>query len=184
MRETTKLHFFAARDGRRSPTVTASFHRILHEWGVRVVHDPAPQYTGGGVEALVDGLRGARDWRTGSWQGYRDSDFVAVVDLGEVQRIANAGASFLQDVRSWIWMPKQVEVEVSKDGTTFANVGVVDHTIAENSNDVLLADLVVEFDAVEARYVRITASNYGTIPSWHPGAGEGAWIFVDEIIIR
>ena len=37
---------------------------------------------------------------------------------------------------------------------------------------------------VEARYVRVIARNYGTIPDWHPGRGDGAFIFVDEILIE
>ena len=36
----------------------------------------------------------------------------------------------------------------------------------------------------EARYVRITAVNFGKIPAWHPGYGGYAWIFADEIIIE
>jgi hypothetical protein len=35
----------------------------------------------------------------------------------------------------------------------------------------------------KARYVRVHAYNLGKVPSWHPGAGGDAWIFVDEIFI-
>ena len=31
------------------------------------------------------------------------------------------------------------------------------------------------------RYVRVVAKNYGIIPSGKPGAGNPAWLFVDEI---
>jgi hypothetical protein len=30
----------------------------------------------------------------------------------------------------------------------------------------------------------VKAKNYGKIPAWHPGAGDNAYIFVDEIIIE
>ena len=36
----------------------------------------------------------------------------------------------------------------------------------------------------QARYVRATARNIGVCPDWHPGAGEKAWIFADELIIE
>ncbi len=36
----------------------------------------------------------------------------------------------------------------------------------------------------EARYIKIKATNYGILPSWHPGAGNKAWIFCDEIFIK
>jgi hypothetical protein len=34
------------------------------------------------------------------------------------------------------------------------------------------------------RALRFRALNYGTIPDWHPGAGDEAFIFVDELIVR
>ena len=37
--------------------------------------------------------------------------------------------------------------------------------------------------STSARYVKVFARNYGTIPQWHPGAGYPAFIFVDEITI-
>ena len=37
---------------------------------------------------------------------------------------------------------------------------------------------------VHGRYVRVHAYNLGKIPSWHPGAGGDAYIFVDEILVN
>jgi hypothetical protein len=45
-------------------------------------------------------------------------------------------------------------------------------------------DYTKEISPVTARYVRVHAYNLGKIPSWHPGAGGDAFIFVDEIIIQ
>jgi len=36
----------------------------------------------------------------------------------------------------------------------------------------------------KARFVRVRASNFGTIPEWHPGAGYPAFIFIDEITVN
>jgi len=35
-----------------------------------------------------------------------------------------------------------------------------------------------------ARYIRIHAHNRGVCPAWHPGAGEKAWIFLDELGVQ
>lgn len=184
LRESARVRFFAETDASRSPIVTAMFHRLPQDWRIRVVHEPAPQYSGGGVDALIDGLRGAQDWRTGSWQGYRDTDFVAVIDLGRTQRITQAGGSFLQDVGSWIWMPSEVVIAVSADGERFDDVGRIANMVADDTYGVLRQNLVVDVADVEARYVRVVARNYGTIPDWHPGHGERAWIFIDEVVLR
>ncbi|MEZ4985307.1 MAG: hypothetical protein R2795_09775 [Saprospiraceae bacterium] len=37
--------------------------------------------------------------------------------------------------------------------------------------------------AIPARYLRITATNYGIIPSGRQGAGNAAWLFVDEVVV-
>ena len=36
----------------------------------------------------------------------------------------------------------------------------------------------------EIRYIKVHAKSMGTIPEWHDGAGEAAWIFVDEIVFK
>jgi len=37
---------------------------------------------------------------------------------------------------------------------------------------------------VSARYVKVKAKNFGTLPNWHQGAGGDAFIFIDEITIK
>lgn len=181
--ETTHLRFVAVDGDRSSPVVSSRFHRIPHDWSVQVRSVPNPQYTAGGPDALIDGRFGPEDWRTGKWQGYQDQDFVATVDLGEVVELEAVGASFLQDMRSWIWMPTRVRFSVSDDGEDFVAVGSVGHTVPDDVDAVFLERLLLDVDT-RARYVRVHAENYGTIPAWHPGAGGEAFIFVDEILVE
>ena len=35
-----------------------------------------------------------------------------------------------------------------------------------------------------ARYIRLKAKNYGTLPKEHPAAGSKSWLFIDEFIIQ
>jgi hypothetical protein len=184
LRESATLRFCAERGGSRSPTVEASFHRIPHDWTVEVSTPPNAQYTAGGPLALVDGLRGGENWRTGGWQGYQYADFEATVDLGEHRPVRRAGAGFLQDVRSWIWMPAELVVAVSDDGERFREVARLSSGVPDTLRGVVRRDLVADLEAVEARFLRLLARSYGTIPDWHPGRGDGAFLFVDEIIVE
>jgi predicted alpha-1,2-mannosidase len=181
--ESTRLLFVAEREGRRSPVVESYLHRIPNEWTIDVRSIPNPQYTAGGPPALIDGLRGDRNWRTGGWQGYQYTDFEATVDLGSERPLHRLGASFLQDAKSWIWMPSEVLLSVSSDGTDFREVARLTGDVADDAQGSILRDWVTEVEGVEARYVRVFARNYGTIPEWHPGRGDGAFIFIDEILI-
>jgi hypothetical protein len=184
LHESSRVRFFAEGGGLRSPVVMASFHLIPNDWKVDVESVPSSQYTAGGPAALVDGIRGREDWRTGDWQGYQHTDLEATVDLGKVRPLRRAGAGFLQDVRSWIWMPVEVVISVSRDGASFREVACLTPGVPDDEYGVIIRDIVTDLDEVQARYVRVSARSYGTIPDWHPGHGDGAFIFVDEILVE
>ena len=173
-----------AADGRRSQVVTANYHRVPHDWSITLQKPYSSQYTGGGDFALIDGIRGTTNWSGGGWQGYWGTDFVAVVDLGATQTISKVSAGFLQDMGSWIWMPRRVEVELSTDGRTFGPAVSMVNDVPAKRGGVVTKDFVQSITPQQARYVRVRAINFGKIPQWHPGSGGDAWIFVDEILIQ
>ena len=144
-----------------------------------------PQYNARGPRGLIDGLRGSVNWKTGGWQGYQDTDFTAVVNLRGVREVSTFGSGYCQDARSWIWMPRYVEYSVSVDGENFTSVGRVDNTVGEQDYTIRTRDFVLRLsEPVEARYVKVFAKNFGTIPSWHLGAGGEGFIFIDEIWVE
>ncbi|HEX7175683.1 MAG TPA: GH92 family glycosyl hydrolase [Pyrinomonadaceae bacterium] len=169
--------------GARSRPAVARLQRIPNDWAVRVVSKYDPQYTAGGPVGLIDGRRGGANFRTGAWQGHR-GDFEAVIDLGRVTNVSKVGAGFLQDVRSWIWMPTRVEFDLSLDGASYERAASVETDVPVRDESVMVKDFVREFARKRARYLRVRAYNYGVIPAWHPGAGDRAWVFVDEIIVE
>lgn len=100
-----------------------------------------PNYHGGGPEALIDGVRGSKNWRLGGWQGYQGTDFKAIIDLGKSQPIHYLAAGFVQEIRSWIWMPKDVTFYVSDDGESFTQVLHVENTIPYDDYELYHEDL-------------------------------------------
>jgi predicted alpha-1,2-mannosidase len=140
-------------------------------------------YHAEGPEGLIDSVRGTEKWRLGSWQGYQNTDFEAIVDLGKEQPITYLAAGFLQDARSWIWMPVDVTFLVSKDGKTFEKVVTIHNEIAVDDLDIIVQDLGQKVNT-SGRYVKVHAANLGDIPEWHQGFGGKAFIFIDEIIIE
>ena len=168
----------------RSSVVTAKYHRIPHDWKLSLQSSYSSQYTGGGDFALIDGIRGTANWSGGKWQGYQGKDFVAVLDLGAVQTVSKIGVGFLQDVGSWIWMPRRVEIELSIDRRTFGPAYSIANQVSEKQEGVVTKDFVKTISPQMARFVRLRAVNFGKIPAWHPGSGGDAWIFVDEIFVE
>lgn len=151
---------------------------------VTVEEVPAPQYSAGGVGSLVDGIRGTMNFRDGLWQGYQGTDINATVDLGEAKTISEIGAGFYQESGSWIFMPDSVEYYVSGDGTHFEKIGSSRNDVSQKDPDPIVKDFVLKFGEREVRYFKIVAKNIGVCPSWHPGAGGKAWLFIDEIFVN
>ncbi len=167
-----------------SHVLTARFHKISTKRTIRLDSTYAPQYSGGGDTALIDGLRGGRDFRTGTWQGYEGSHLEAVIDLGESQKITQLAVGFLQDNNAWIFMPEQVEYFISADGKDFQPVALVKNDIPHRREGTIIKNFTAVFSSREARYVKVFARSIETCPSWHKGAGHKSWIFADEICVR
>jgi len=166
------------------PIAACKLIKIDQNLKVKLYQKYDSQYAGGGPQGLVDSQRGETDFRTGGWQGYQGMDFGAEVDLGKKKTIHKITLGCLQEARSWIWLPKYVEFFYSIDGENFISLGKLTHTIDDHKQNALIHDFVLEFAPVEAKYIKVFAKNYGTIPDWHLGAGNESWIFVDEIIIE
>lgn len=141
------------------------------------------QYAAGGPEALIDGLKGGNDYRTGEWQGWWGKNISATVDLGSERAISYAGIRCIQDIRPWIWFPRQVEFFTSTDGIHFTSAGTAVNPNSDKDYSVKVHTFGMNFNKT-VRYVRIEAKNYGSIPNWHLGSGYPAWLFADEIEIR
>ena len=180
---TTDVIAYAMRGGRKSQRIAARFLLVPHNWEIKLSSKYANQYAATGKGALIDGLRGGADWRTGDWQGYQGVDLDVTIDLGEEREIRAVRGSFLQDQRSWIWLPREMAVSVSTDGKTFAPYATATHEVDPKSPDSLRRTLAVVGRA-RARYVRVVAKKFGVCPDWHLGAGGNAWIFADEIEIE
>ncbi|MDQ3040816.1 MAG: discoidin domain-containing protein [Acidobacteriota bacterium] len=129
-------------------------------------------------------MRGNLNFSSGEWQGYQAQDFVAVIDLQKETEIKRIGGGFLQNARSWIWMPTRVEFETSNDGANFTPLAEIKTDVAPNDMTERFKDYLQTIAPTKARFVRVKAYNLGKIPAWHPGAGDDAFIFIDEIIIE
>jgi len=173
-------------DGLTSKVVTAQLNKMPHpDWKIKIISPYDNQYTAGGDEALIDGLRGDVNWRKGYWQGYEGKDFECIIDLGKEQSVGSFTAEFLQDVGAWIFMPKKVEFSFSKDGNTYSDNTALGNNVSDKDEKVQKKTFkTMLLRPVTARFVKVKAINYGKLPEWHPGAGGDSWLFLDEITIN
>ena len=104
--------------------------------------------------------------------------FRSVVDLGEVKSINRVALDALIDEGSWIHFPKAVEVLISEDGNQYKSI------LRNENPDAKSRTIKLPIGRQQARFVKVVAENAGVIPDGKPGAGNPAWLFVDEIVVE
>jgi hexosaminidase len=146
---------------------------------------PDPRYAGTATQ-LVDGVIGSDvEYNDGLWVGWRGSDLTTIIDLEHPTPIHAIQMRFLQQSGSWALLPRQVAFAVSDDGKNWRTLQST--PIAVEPMDLRVMIRTVRFDAtapVTARYLRVTAQNYGLLPPGHEGAGKPAYLFTDEVLVQ
>ena len=184
--EKSTIKVYAEREGEKSATVTTAFFKIDPNLTVTVKNKYANQYNGGGANALIDGIVGADDFRTGTWQGYGNVDLVATVDLGKVKTLNSTNISFLEDQKSWIFLPTNVSCYISNDNKNFTRVSSQKLNATKPADHASSKNVAFNLNGKKARYVKIVAKKLGVLPKWHLGYSHNgrSWLFADEIEIK
>ncbi|MEI6050529.1 MAG: DUF4838 domain-containing protein [Bacteroidota bacterium] len=135
------------------------------------------------LKRLTDGIRGSND-RENNWLDFQGKNLDVVIDLEKLQRIRHIECGFYQ-FAAWLGLaPKSVEFFISGDGSKFEKVGIVDNTLPIDQYDIFQGDFIADFKPREARYVRVVAYTIGNTPESHPGAGQAAWMHIDEVVVE
>ncbi|KLT65789.1 hypothetical protein AB669_10265 [Pedobacter sp. BMA] len=130
-------------------------------------------------QRLTNGIQGSYLYNSGEWLGLSGGDFEAIVDLGEEKTVREVGINTLNYQWQKMHPPKLLVVEVSTNEQSFKEVSRQTVFSQEGINSILH-----QLHPVQARYVRIKASNVGVIPDGFYGAGTKAWLMLDEIIVN
>ena len=171
-------------DDALAPKVTSVTHAAAGK-AVKLRIDPAPQYSAQGSATLCDGELADEQTLQDGWLGWQGAEMNAIVDLGAPQAIHRIGARFLQFVPAGVFLPPRVEFAVSQDGVSFEVVATVKPTASPREEGPITRILEATANGKQARFVQITAQNFGAIPDWQKLApGAPAWLFCDEILIN
>jgi predicted alpha-1,2-mannosidase len=182
--KTTTIKYFAEKEGQKSAVTELNLIKFPEGRNIKLNTKPHRQYTAGGDSALIDGITGDADFRTGSWQGYNGFDLDAIVDLGKSTTVSYLSINFLQDINSWIFMPEYVEFFSSNDGKEFKSIAKVNNVIPENEWGSIIKDFTLKTKPLKSRYIRVLGKSSNMCPDWHKGQGNELFIFADEITIK
>lgn len=144
---------------------------------------PSRGYDFNGGPELTDGLSGNDNYKTGRWLGFQGKDLDAVIDLKEPTEFSKVSFNTNVVKGDWIMGAAGVTVKVSDDGQNFKEVASkVIPSLGKDDKDGLYPQ-EISFDPVKARYVEVIIKS-DKLPTWHGGAGNPAFLFVDEINLQ
>ena len=139
------------------------------------------KYPGDGAFTLVNGVQNEKGLgRSREFLGFNGTDCEAIIDLGVFQPITSITVHIFEQQSSWIWRPVTVEAFISDDGQYFSSLGKTDKfDITTGRNGTITVK-----GTNTGRFVKVLVKNWGIIPEKNPGAGNKAWLFVDEIEVN
>ena len=153
---------------------------------ITLATQPSKSYPGDGAFTLVNGVQNEKGMaKSSEFLGFNGTDMDATIDLGKDMQVSKITLHTLKQNGSWIYLPSRVEVSYIPyyDSTTISN----DQPIELVTVDIKQEDDINKIEIIKekfCRYIHIRAVNYGLIPSGKPGAGNQAWLFVDEIEVQ
>jgi len=148
---------------------------------IRMNIPPSPPYDKSAGLASVNGILGSDQRFTDpEWSGWNGKDLDAVLDFGRMETPSSVSIRFFHGPNSWVYLPVSIELFSSADGSTFTPL----HSdTMPAGHDIGVYEKVLHFPSANMRYLKIVAKNRGLIPAGANGAGQPAWLFVDEIAV-
>lgn len=160
--------------------MSLDYHKAVGK-KISINHKPHKAYSGSGQEGLINGINGSNTrYGDKEWLGFWGDDLVIKIDLGKPMPIKSISTRFYNANGQWIYAPKEIGFSYvnNEDGRTLNKIVQVKH------NNEKLVPYTLEIEELTTQYIELIIPNYGTIPDGKQGAGNKAWTFLDEIVIK
>ena len=171
-----------------SPVTSFSFFKKgIRPTRAELINDPNQKYKGDGAATLIDLKKGlAESYSDPAWLGFREKPFAAYFYFDTVRTISSISISYNKSVQSYLMPPQEIEIWAGDDKGKLKLVKkIYPMQVTEAEKDVVRNEgIKIDIGASSYKCYKIIANNLSKLPSWHPGKGEKAWIFIDEIFFN
>jgi len=114
------------------------------------------------------------------WLGFSGDDFDATLTFHKPQNIQSLSFKFFKGEGQWIYLPTRIAVYGILDGGK-RQLLVETHEV---KSDDKIANITLPFSETTVSQLNIVIKNFGIMPEGSQGAGNEAFLFVDEIEIK
>jgi len=151
------------------------------------VHFETPynsQYPSVGDSTLTNGIMGTSSFRDKRWLGFLDPEVVFTVDMQQITEFNSVVLNFLSDANSGIFIPREISILGSNNGTDFHLVRNCKNTDVSKRGEPYLVPFEIECNQSKTRYIQVKIKTFGEIPEGYLFKGSTSWMFIDEILLK
>ncbi|WP_420573119.1 beta-N-acetylhexosaminidase [Kordia sp.] len=138
-------------------------------------------YPGSGKAGLINGISGSNTrYGDKEWLGFWGKDVTIKIKLKKPTKISSISTRFYNANGQWIYAPKEIGISYvnEEDGRTLHQINQIKNT------DATLIPHTFQIEEVTTQHIEIHIPNHGMIPDGMQGAGNKAWTFLDEIVVK
>lgn len=134
------------------------------------------------VYMLTNGVEGTDKHTDFEWCGWYDQDVSFVLDLGQKEDFNKIEIGHVVNYGMGVHYPASITVLVSDDNVDFHEIGKKEYSRDEIYKYGIFRDKI-GFEQLNAagRFIRFDIESPGKTPDFHHRAGQGAWLYFDEI---
>lgn len=146
---------------------------------------PVAPYTARGARSLNDTLGGMMDFDQKTWLGFNQDSVVIDIYLKKEMTPEMLLLNVLQKEGSWIFLPEKILLDAwNEDLQRFMPMAQRVYVPGlEQEADRCLPILLTNIPKRKTRHLRLRIYPLRNMPQWHPGKGNPAWFFTDELIV-
>lgn len=155
-----------------------TIHKAIGK-SINLVTTPGIKYASGLREKiLLNGVSFTGDYKDGEWLGFEGKDAEFIIDLGDTIRISKVSMNFHNKVNDLVHHSNHVIILGSVDGKAFSVIG--ERKLLKTGRPIV--NVKVSLDST-IRFIKVIAKNQ-IIPDGFNGAGNPAWIYIDEVQVN
>ena len=142
------------------------------------------KYKANGAKTIIDGEKSDMNFASGKWIGCKENPMEVMLFFNKPVEASSITLSMLQQIGAYIFPPAQVEVWGGKNKNDLKLLNTLKpEQPTKESTDGNLA-IKCSFNETSVSCIKLLITPVKSLPAWHAGKGQKAWVFVDEVFVN
>ncbi len=167
-----------------SPITEVSFFKSTYlPDSVIFISPPDPAYNGKS-NLLIDRMKSEINFKSGTWLAWRQTPMEVMLVFNNPIPVKNVMLSVLKNGPGYIFPPEQIEVWGGTTKNNLRLIGKATPTQLNKMDPISIKGYDCNVSTTPVNYIKLKVKPVPKLPVWHPGKGDKAWLFVDEILLN